>query len=93
MFVLGLLIIIALFIFRATYKISPEDRRIQDKLKVRTFGTLGAAALAAIMIIGSLLRIVPPGSVGVQVLFGRYSRTPRSVKGSTSSIRLSISRS
>jgi regulator of protease activity HflC (stomatin/prohibitin superfamily) len=71
MFILGLLIIAALFIFRATYKISPEDRRIQDKLKIRTFTTLGAAALAAIMIIGSLLRIVPPGSVGVQVLFGK----------------------
>ena len=71
MFILGLLILVALFIFRATYKISPEDRRIQDKLKIRTFGTLGAGALAAIMIIGSLLRIVPPGSVGVQVLFGR----------------------
>ena len=71
MFILGLLILVALFIFRATYKISPEDRRIQDKLKIRTFGTLGAVALAAIMIIGSLLRIVPPGSVGVQVLFGR----------------------
>ena len=41
MFILGLLILIALFIFRATYKISPEDRRIQDKLRIRTFGTLG----------------------------------------------------
>jgi regulator of protease activity HflC (stomatin/prohibitin superfamily) len=71
MFILGLLIIAALFIFRATYKISPEDRRIQDKLKIRTFGTLGASALAAVMIIGSLLRIVPAGNVGVQVLFGR----------------------
>ncbi len=71
MFILGLLILVALFIFRATYKISPEDRRIQDKLRIRTFGTLGAAALAAIMIIGSLLRIVPAGNVGVQVLFGR----------------------
>jgi regulator of protease activity HflC (stomatin/prohibitin superfamily) len=71
MFILGLLILIALFIFRATYKISPEDRRIQDKLRIRTLGTLGAAALAAIMIIGSLLRIVPAGNVGVQVLFGR----------------------
>lgn len=71
MFILGILILIALFIFRATYKISPEDRRIQDKLRIRTFGTLGAAALAAIMIIGSLLRIVPAGNVGVQVLFGR----------------------
>jgi regulator of protease activity HflC (stomatin/prohibitin superfamily) len=71
MFILGLLIIAALFIFRATYKISPEDRRIQDKLKIRTFGTLGASALAAVMIIGSLLRIVPAGNVGVQVLFGK----------------------
>ncbi|UCC12957.1 MAG: prohibitin family protein [candidate division WOR-3 bacterium] len=71
MFILGLLILIALFIFRATYKISPEDLRIQDKLKIRTFTTLGAAALAAIMIIGSLLRIVPAGNVGVQVLFGK----------------------
>ncbi len=71
MFILGLLILIALFIFRATYKISPEDHRIQDKLKIRTLGTIGAGALAAIMIIGSLLRIVPAGNVGVQVLFGR----------------------
>jgi len=71
MFILGLLIIAALFIFRATYKISPEDHRIQDKLKIRTFTTLGASALAAIMIIGSLLRIVPAGNVGVQVLFGK----------------------
>lgn len=71
MFILGLLIIIALFIFRATYKVGPDDRRIQDKLRVRTYGTIGAAALAAIMIIGSLLRIVPPGAVAVQVLFGR----------------------
>jgi len=71
MFILGILIIIALFVFRATYKVRPDDLRIQDKLRTRGFATLGAAVVAAILIIASIIRIVPPGSVGVQVLFGR----------------------
>lgn len=71
MFLIGILIIIALFVFRATYKVNPDDLRIQDKLRTRGYGTLGAAVVAAILIIASIIRIVPPGSVGVQVLFGR----------------------
>ncbi len=71
MFILGILIIIGLFIFRAAYKVRPEDRRIEDKLKVRSFVTFGGSVLAAILVIASLIRIVPPGSVGVQVLFGK----------------------
>jgi regulator of protease activity HflC (stomatin/prohibitin superfamily) len=71
MFIIGILIIIALFIFRATYKVRPDDVRIQDKLRTRGYGTLGAAVVAAILIIASIIRIVPPGTVGVQVLFGR----------------------
>ncbi len=71
MFILGILIIIALFIFRATYKVGPDDLRIQDKLRTKGYATLGAAVVAAILIIASIIRIVPPGSVGVQVLFGR----------------------
>jgi regulator of protease activity HflC (stomatin/prohibitin superfamily) len=71
MFIIGILIIIALFFFRATYKVKPDDLRIQDKLRTRGYATLGAAVVAAILIIASVIRIVPPGSVGVQVLFGR----------------------
>ncbi len=71
MFILGLLIVIAIFAFRATYKVKPEDIRIADKLRVRSLVTAGGAILAVILIIASLIRIVPPGSVGVQVLFGR----------------------
>ncbi len=71
MFILGILIIIVMFIFRSAYKVKPEDMRIEDKLKVRTFVTLGASVLGGIMILASLLRIVPAGSVGVQVLFGK----------------------
>jgi regulator of protease activity HflC (stomatin/prohibitin superfamily) len=71
MFILGILIIIGLFIFRTTYKVSPQDVRIEDKLKVRSYVTFGASILAAILVIASLIRIVPPGAVGVQVLFGR----------------------
>lgn len=71
MFIFGILIIIVMFIFRSAYKVKPEDMRIEDKLKVRTFVTLGASVLGGIMILGSLLRIVPAGSVGVQVLFGK----------------------
>ncbi|KPL13262.1 hypothetical protein AMJ74_05555 [candidate division WOR_3 bacterium SM1_77] len=44
---------------------------MQDKLRTRGYATLGAAVVAAILIIASVIRIVPPGSVGVQVLFGR----------------------
>lgn len=75
MFLIGILIIIALFVFRATYKVKPDDLRIQDKLRTRGYGTLGAAVVAAILIIASIIRIVPPGSVGVQVLFGRVLTT------------------
>lgn len=71
MFLIGILIIIALFVFRATYKVKPDDLRIQDKLRTRGYATLGAAVVAAILIIASIIRIVPPGSVGVQVLLGR----------------------
>lgn len=71
MFILGILIIIVMFIFRSAYKVKPEDMRIEDKLKVRTFVTLGASVLGGIMILASLLRIVPAGSVGVQILFGK----------------------
>lgn len=71
MFILGILLIVALFVFRNVYKVKPDDLRIQDKLKTKMYVTFGASALAAILIIASVLRIVPPGSVGVQVLFGR----------------------
>jgi len=75
MFILGILIIVALFVFRASYKVKPDDLRIQDKLKTRYFATLGASIVSAILIIASLLRIVPPGSVGVQILFGKVLTT------------------
>jgi len=71
MFILGILIIVGLFVFRATYKVRPDDLRIQEKLRTRGYATLGAAVVAAVLIIASIIRIVPPGSVGVQVLFGR----------------------
>ncbi len=71
MFILGILIIIGLFIFRSGYKVKPQDVRIEDKLRIRYFVTLGGGILGAILIIASLIRIVPPGSVGVQVLFGK----------------------
>lgn len=71
MFIFGILIIVVMLIFRSAYKVKPEDMRIEDKLKVRTFVTLGASVLGGIMILASLLRIVPAGSVGVQVLFGK----------------------
>ncbi|MDH4210676.1 MAG: prohibitin family protein [candidate division WOR-3 bacterium] len=71
MFILGILIIAGLFVFRNVYKVKPDDMRIQDKLRTRMYATLGASVLAAFLIIASVLRIVPPGSVGVQVLFGR----------------------
>ena len=71
MFILGIIIIVGVIIFRATYKISPEDQRISDKLKARLYGTIGGIAVGGFLILASLLRVVPPGSVGVQVLFGR----------------------
>jgi regulator of protease activity HflC (stomatin/prohibitin superfamily) len=71
MFILGILIIAIMFVFRNVYKVKPDDLRIQDKLRTRMYVTFGASAVAAILIIASILRIVPPGSVGVQVLFGR----------------------
>jgi len=71
MFILGILIIVGVVIFRATYKVQPEDQRIADKLKARLYGTMGGIAVGGFLILASLLRIVPAGSVGVQVLFGR----------------------
>lgn len=71
MFILGLLLFIALFVFRKMYQVSPEDRRVDDKLRVRNYVTWGGGILAVLLIFFSLLRIVPPGSVGVQILFGR----------------------
>ncbi|UCG93317.1 MAG: prohibitin family protein [candidate division WOR-3 bacterium] len=71
MFILGILIIIGLFVFRSVYKVRPEDVRIYDKLRTRYYVTAGSIVLAVILILASLIRIVPPGSVGVQVLFGR----------------------
>ncbi len=71
MFIIGLLIIIGLFIFRNVYRVRPDEHRIQEKLRTRMYGTMGAAIVAAFLIIASVLRIVPPGSAGVQVLFGR----------------------
>lgn len=71
MFIIGILIVIGLFVFRNVYKVRPDEPRIQDKLKTKTYATLAAAVVAAFLIIASVLRIVPPGSAGVQVLFGR----------------------
>ncbi|MGB3478470.1 MAG: prohibitin family protein [bacterium] len=71
MFIFGIIIIVAVLIFRGSFKIKPEDRRFQDKLKARQFASFGGFALAAILIIASLIRIVPAGNIGVQVLFGK----------------------
>ena len=71
MFIFGIIIIVAVLIFRGSFKVIPEDRHFQDKLKVRQFATFGGFALAAILVIASLIRIVPAGNVGVQVLFGK----------------------
>ena len=84
MFILGILIIVAIFLFRATYKVRPDDMRIQEKLRTKAYATLGAAVVAAVLIIASIIRIVPPGSVGVQILFGRV------LTGSTLSEGLNI---
>ena len=84
MFIFGIIILIAALIFRNAFKINPEDRRFQDKLRARQIGSIGAFILAGILIIASLLRIVPPGSVGVQILFGRV------LTGSTLSEGLNI---
>ncbi|MEO0227699.1 MAG: prohibitin family protein [candidate division WOR-3 bacterium] len=71
MFILGLLLIIGLFVFRALYQVTHEDRRIDEKLRIRRYVSYGAGIIGALLIFFSLLRIVPPGSVGVQILFGR----------------------
>ncbi|MCX7995950.1 MAG: prohibitin family protein [candidate division WOR-3 bacterium] len=71
MFILGLLLIIALFVFRSLYKITTEDRRIDDKLRIREYVSWGLGVVGGLLMFFSLLRIVPPGSVGVQVLFGK----------------------
>jgi regulator of protease activity HflC (stomatin/prohibitin superfamily) len=84
MFIFGIIVLIAVLIFRNTFKVKPEDRRFQDKLKVRQLGSVGGFILAGIFIIASLLRIVPPGAVAVQVLFGKV------LTGSTLSEGLNI---
>jgi regulator of protease activity HflC (stomatin/prohibitin superfamily) len=84
MFIFGIIIIIAVLIFRSTFKVKPEDRRFQDKLKVRQLTSIGGFGLAGILVIASLLRIVPPGAVAVQVLFGKV------LTGSTLSEGLNI---
>ncbi len=71
MFILGILLIIGLFVFRKMYRVSAEDRRIDDKMRVRNYVTYAAGFIGIVLIVFSLLRIVPPGSVGVQILFGR----------------------
>ncbi|MEO0123596.1 MAG: prohibitin family protein [candidate division WOR-3 bacterium] len=71
MFILGLMLIIGLFVFRSLYKVKGEDRRIDNILKIRNYVTWGAGIIGGLLIFFSLLRIVPPGSVGVQILFGR----------------------
>ncbi|MEO0106551.1 MAG: prohibitin family protein [candidate division WOR-3 bacterium] len=71
MFILGLMLIIGLFVFRSLYKVKGEDRRIDNILRVRNYVTYGAGIIGGLLIFFSLLRIVPPGSVGVQILFGR----------------------
>lgn len=71
MFIIGILLLIALFVFRKVYRVSAEDRRVDDKLRIRNYVTWGSGILAGLLIFFSLLRIVPPGSVGVQILFGR----------------------
>lgn len=71
MFMLGILLLIALFVFRKMYRVSAEDRRVDDKLRIRNYVTWGGSILTGFLIFFSLLRIVPPGSVGVQILFGR----------------------
>ena len=71
MFILGILIIIALVLFRMYYKVKVEDRRIDEKIKVRTFASVGMGVVGGFLIIASLLRIIPPGNVGVQILFGK----------------------
>jgi regulator of protease activity HflC (stomatin/prohibitin superfamily) len=71
MFIFGIIVLIAALIFRTSFRVRPEDRRFQDKLKVRQLGSIAGFILAGIFIAASLLRIVPPGSVGVQILFGK----------------------
>jgi regulator of protease activity HflC (stomatin/prohibitin superfamily) len=71
MFIVGIVVIIGLIFFRQSYRVRPEDVRIEEKLRVRSYVTFGGGALAAFLIIASLIRIVPPGSVGVQILFGK----------------------
>ncbi|MGQ9701051.1 MAG: prohibitin family protein [bacterium] len=71
MFLLGILLLIVLFVFRKIYRVSAEDRRVDDKLRIKNYVTWIGSILATLMIFFSLLRIVPPGSVGVQILFGR----------------------
>lgn len=71
MFIVGILLFIVLFIFRKVYRISAEDRRVDDKLRIRSYVSWGAGIISVLLIFFSLLRIVPPGSIGVQILFGR----------------------
>lgn len=71
MFILGLLLIVGLFVFRSLYRVTTEDRRIDDKMRIRRYVSLVAGVIGGLLIFFSLLRIVPPGNVGVQILFGR----------------------
>ncbi len=71
MFILGLLLIVLIFVFRKIYMVTPEDRRVDEKLRIRNYVTWGAGIVGSLLVFFSLLRIVPPGSVGVQILFGR----------------------
>uniref|UniRef100_A0A7C6EI39 Prohibitin family protein n=1 Tax=candidate division WOR-3 bacterium TaxID=2052148 RepID=A0A7C6EI39_UNCW3 len=71
MFIIGLLIIVGLFFFRSIYKVTQDDRRVDEKLRVRNYITWGAGIIGGLLVFFSLLRVVPPGAVGVQVLFGR----------------------
>jgi hypothetical protein len=38
MFIFGIIIIVAVFIFRSSFKVKPEDRHFQDKLKAYRTG-------------------------------------------------------
>lgn len=71
MFILGILIIVGLFIFRSLYRLTTQDGRIDNKLRMRHYITISAGVLGGLLTIFSLLRIVPAGSAGVQVLFGK----------------------
>ena len=43
MFIFGIIVLVAALIFRNAFKVKPEDRRFQDKLKARQFLTRTAS--------------------------------------------------